>query len=139
VLGTTVGEGIHVLRDAVGVDVGDQFQPHLLDHFGAETVHLLKLPARIDVQDRKRQLAREEGLARQVQHHGRILANGIEHHRVAELGCNLTDDMDAFRLQLFQMRQFVDHGYSRFSRWTAGGPLIGRNSNTALDSNQAAS
>ena len=102
-------------------DVGDQVQPHLADHLLAETVHLLKFPACIDMQHRKRQLARKKAL-RAVQHHGRILANGIEHHRVAELRSNLANDMDAFRLQLFQMRQFVDHGYSRFCRLTARRP-----------------
>ncbi|MNW05298.1 hypothetical protein D3C71_2015310 [compost metagenome] len=62
---------------------------------------------------RKRQFAREEGFARQMQHHGRILADRVQHHRVIELGGHLTNDVDALRLQLFQMRQFVDHGYSR--------------------------
>lgn len=62
---------------------------------------------------RERQLAREEGLARQVKHHGGVFTDRVEHHRVVELGGDLADDVDAFRLQLFQMRQFVDHGYSR--------------------------
>ncbi len=137
-LRTAVGEGIHVLRHTLWIDVGDQLKAHLLDHLGAEAVHLLEFPACVDVQHRKWQLARKEGFARQMQHHGRILADGIEHHRVTELGGDLADDVDAFRLQLFQMRQFVDHGYSRIGRWTAGRPLIGRNSNTALNSNQAA-
>jgi hypothetical protein len=65
------------------------------------------------VHHRERQLAREEGLARQVQHHGGIFTDRVQHHRVVELGGHLADDVDAFRLQLFQVRQFVDHGYSR--------------------------
>jgi len=52
-------------------------------------------------------------LACQMQHHGRVFTDGVQHHRVIELGGDLADDVDAFRLQLFQMRQFVDHGYSR--------------------------
>src|SRR3546814_10799521 len=104
---------------SLGVDVGDQLKAHLLDHLGAEAVHLLELPAGVDMQHRERQLAREEGLARQVQHYGRIFADGIQHHRVAELCSDLTNDMDAFRLTQFQMRQFVDHGYSRFVSWPA--------------------
>ena len=122
VLGTAMGEGVDVLGDAIWVHVGDQVQIHLGDHLVAEAVHLLEFPARVHVHHRERQLAGVERLARQMQHHGRILADGVQHHRVVELGGHLTDDVDAFRLQLFQMRQFVDHGYSRICRWTAGRP-----------------
>ena len=125
VLGTAIREGVHVLRHTLGVDVGDQLKAHLLDHLGAKAVHLLELPARVDMQHRERQLAREKGLARQVQHYGRIFADGIQHHRVAELCSDLTNDMDAFRLQLFQMRQFVDHGYSRFADGRPAGRGMG--------------
>ncbi|MNR10170.1 hypothetical protein D3C85_1264060 [compost metagenome] len=113
VLGAAVGERVDVLRHAVRVDVGDQVEAQLGDHLVAEAVHLLEFPASVDVHHRKRQLAREERLACQVQHHGGVFTDGVQHHRVIELGGHLADDVDAFRLQLFQMRQFVDHGYSR--------------------------
>ncbi|MNZ94894.1 hypothetical protein D3C78_1140140 [compost metagenome] len=113
VLGTAVGERVDALGDAVRVDVSDQLQAHFLDHLVAEAVHLLEFPLGVDVHHRKRQLARKEGFACQVQHHGRILADRVQHHRVIELSGHLTNDVDALRLQLFQMRQFVDHSYSR--------------------------
>ena len=123
VLGAAMGERVDALRHTFGVDVGDQLQAHFLDHLVAEPVHLLEFPLGVDVHDRERQLAREKGLARQVQHHGGILADRVQHHRVVELGGHLADDVDAFRLQLFQVRQFVDHGYSRKTiLWTACGP-----------------
>ena len=67
------------------------------------------------MQHRERQLAGEERLARQVQHHGGILADGVQHHRVVELGGHFTNDVDTFRLQLFQVGQFIEHGYSRIT------------------------
>ncbi len=118
-----MGERVDALRHTLWVDVGDQVEPHFLDHLVAEAVHLLEFPLGVDVHHRERQLAREESLARQVQHHGGILADRVQHDRVVELGGHLADDMDAFRLQLFQVRQFVDHGYSRKTiLWTASGP-----------------
>ena len=49
VLGTAVGEGVHVLCHTVGVDVGQQIQAVFTDHLFAKAVHLLEFPARIDV------------------------------------------------------------------------------------------
>ncbi|MCY1417787.1 hypothetical protein D9M71_333280 [compost metagenome] len=113
VLGTAVGEGVDALGDTLRIHVSDQVQAQLLDHLVAEAVHLLEFPLGVDVHDRERQLAGEERLAGEMQHHGGILADRVQHHRVIELGGHLTNDVDALRLQLFQMRQFVDHGYSR--------------------------
>ena len=121
VLGTAVGEGVDALSHTVRVDVSDQVEVHLGDHLFAETVHFLEFPASVDVHDRKWQAAGEKRLTCQMQHHGGVFADGIEHHRIIELGGHLTNDVDAFRLQLFQMRQFIDHSYSRIGRWTAAG------------------
>ncbi|MNT10810.1 hypothetical protein D3C72_1456610 [compost metagenome] len=115
VLRAAMGEGVDVLGDAFRIDVGDQVQAHLGDHLVAELVHLLELPPGVDVHDRERQLAGEERLARQVQHHGGVFTDGVEHHRVVEFGGHFTNDVDALRLQLFQVRQFIEHGYSRRS------------------------
>ena len=40
-----------------------------------------------------------------MQHHGGILANGIQHHRVIKLGGHFADDMNGFGFKLLQMRQ----------------------------------
>ncbi|RMU78243.1 hypothetical protein ALP24_02204 [Pseudomonas syringae pv. aptata] len=126
VFGAAVGERVDALCHAIGVDVGDQVQAHFFDHLVAKAIHLLEFPAGIDVHDREWQFTGEECLACQVQHHGRIFADRVQHHRVIELGGDLADDVDAFRLQLFQMRQFVNHGYSRIAfvmdRETPGRP-----------------
>ena len=44
-----------------------------------------------------------EGLLRQAQHDGGILADGVEHHRVLELGRDLADDVDALGLEQLEM------------------------------------
>ncbi len=105
-----VGEGTDALRHPFGVHVHQQVQIHLLDHALAEAVHLAEFPAGVHMQHREWQAAGIEGLACQMQHDGGVLADGIQHYRVLELGGNLTDDVDAFGFQLFQMGQFFQHG-----------------------------
>jgi len=53
----------------------------------------------------------KECLFRQVQHHRRILADGIEHHRLFGLGHHLAHDVDGFGFETVEMGQagFVDH------------------------------
>jgi len=46
-----------------------------------------------------------EGLYRQPQHHRRILADGIEHHRAFALGGDLPQDVDALGFQPLEVRQ----------------------------------
>ena len=67
------------------------------------------------MQHGERQLAGKECLACQMQHHGGVFTNGVEHHRVVEFGGHFTNDVDTFRLQLFQVGQFIEHGYSQIS------------------------
>jgi len=134
-LGAAVGERVNPLCHAVRVDVSDQVQAQLGDHLVAKAVHLLEFPLGIDMHHRKRQLAREKRLASKVQHHGGIFTDRVQHHRVIELGGHLADDVDAFRLQLFQVRQFVDHGYSRkLSYERPAGRVRGANASTAPSS-----
>src|SRR5690606_998880 len=133
VFGTAVGERVDPLRHAIRVDVSDQVQAQLGNHLVAKAVHLLEFPLGIDMHDRKRQLAREKSLACKVQHHGGVFTDRVQHHRVIELGGHLADDVDAFRLQLFQVRQFVDHGYSRkLSYERPAGRVRAENPSTAV-------
>jgi hypothetical protein len=60
------------------------------------------------MQQRERRRGRVEGLLGQMQHRGRILADGVQHHRSLALGHHLAQDVDAFGLQALQMRQ--SHG-----------------------------
>ncbi|KDX38553.1 hypothetical protein AC96_5203 [Escherichia coli 2-156-04_S4_C2] len=57
------------------------------------------------MQQRKGWRAGVEGLARQVQHHRRVLAYRIEHDRPLALASHLAEDVDAFGLEPFQMGQ----------------------------------
>ncbi len=52
-------------------------------------------------------LRRIERLHRQMQHHRRILADGIEHHRIGELGRHLAHDVDALRLEALEVGEAV--------------------------------
>jgi hypothetical protein len=45
-------------------------------------------------------LAGIEGLEREMQHHRGVFSDGIEHHRVAELGRDLAHDVDALGFEL---------------------------------------
>ncbi len=57
------------------------------------------------MEQRERQRAREEGLPGKVQHHRRILADRIEHHRALRLGDGFAQDVDALGLEPVEMRQ----------------------------------
>ena len=80
-------------------------------------------------------LRRIECLHRQMQHHRRILADGIEHHGMVALRHDLAHDLDAFGLQPLQMRQraqgcrnrILFHSAScvKYCRWTAIGVYEG--------------
>jgi hypothetical protein len=50
---------------------------------------------------------REKSLARQMQHDGGIFANGVQHHRIVELGGDLPDDVNALCFELFEMGKYV--------------------------------
>src|SRR5450631_2388521 len=56
------------------------------------------------MQQRERNPGREESLACQMQHDTGILADRIEHDRLAEFGRNLAQDLDRFSLEATQMR-----------------------------------
>jgi len=69
----------------------------------AEGDHVPEFPGGVDMQHREWQLARVEGLARQMQQHRRVLADGVEQHGTLELGRHLTEDVDALGLELLQV------------------------------------
>ena len=46
-----------------------------------------------------------EGLLRQPQHDGGVFADGVEHHRVLELGGDLAEDVDALGLEKLDVVQ----------------------------------
>ena len=79
-----------------------------------------------------------EGLPRQMQHHRGILADRIEHHRVAALGGDFADDVDAFGFEPLEMGQTIGHENvaAKRSGWTdeqTRGPNCGRVPASARD------
>ena len=103
--------------DAVGLGLGvavDQ-QPHARRFGGlvAEGIHLLEFPHRIDVEQGKRRGGGEEGLARQMQQDGGILAAREQHHGPFALGRDLSQDVDGLGLEPAQYVVVQPHGPSR--------------------------
>ena len=93
---------LRLSRDAVlALDrrVDDPVELYVGDRLIAKRNHLAELPRRIDVQQRKRQLAGIECLQGKVEHHARILADRIEHHRLFAFGRHLADDVNALGLK----------------------------------------
>ena len=68
-------DGVDVIREPLRVHMHDQLQPELVHRPVAERDHVARLPAGIDVQQRKGRLLRPERLARQMQENGGILAD----------------------------------------------------------------
>ena len=98
-----VGRGVDGFPHALLVDMHDQLESQAIRRPVAKSDHLAKFPRRIDVHQWEGRLGRIEGLHRQVQEHGGILADGIEHHRRAELGHGFPQNIYALALELLQM------------------------------------
>ena len=97
------------------------FRPSsLATYVVAQLDHLAELPGGVHVHQRKRRLGGIERLHRQVQHHGRVFADRVQHHRVFELGGHLADDVNALRFELLEMREIVTRHNFQYSR-TSGG------------------
>jgi hypothetical protein len=100
-----VGDRIDALGDAFGVGVGVQDDAGLAGAAIAERDHLAEFPAGVHVQQRDRRTRRIKGLEQQVQEHRAVLADRIQHHRIAEPGRDLAQDVDAFRLEAIEVGQ----------------------------------
>jgi hypothetical protein len=94
-----VREWIDPHLQPLAVDVDVEIESQTLRGLVAKRDHLPEFPGGVDVQQRERQLRGIEGLHRQVQHHGAVLADGIEHHRPLALRGHLAHDVDALGFQ----------------------------------------
>jgi hypothetical protein len=108
-----VGHGVDGFSHALLVHMHDQLESQAIHHTVTKGNQFAKFPRRIDVHQWEGRLGRIEGLHRQVQQHGGILADGIEHHRRAELGHGLPQNIYALGLELLEMarREWL-HGFS---------------------------
>ena len=87
---------------------------------GAEAIakldHLAKLISGVDMQQRERDLAGIESLLRQPHHHRRVLADGIQHHRLLKLRRHLANDVNALGFERPQMSKKQVGAHEAFRR-----------------------
>ncbi len=83
----------------------DKFRANLPRVRVTKLDHLWEFVAGVDMQQGKRNLAREKRLLRQTQHYGGVFADGIEHHRARKFSRGFAQDVDALRLQRPQVIQ----------------------------------
>ena len=89
-----MGEWTDALGSAARVGVSYQLKGDFLGDAIAERDHFAKLPAGIDMQQRKGNRPWVKRLLRQTQHNGRILADGVKHHRPRRRRRHLAEDFD---------------------------------------------
>ena len=94
----SVGEGFFVAPD-------DELEAEFGGVAVAEFEHLAELVAGVDVKEREGNGRGVEGLLREAQHDGGVFADGVEHHRVLELGGDLAEDVDALGLEELNVAQ----------------------------------
>ena len=112
-LGAAVDERVNAHRHPFRIFMHQQLAAIGFGGTVAELIHLTEFPAGIDVQQRERQGSRIKRFARQMQHYAGIFPDGVHHHRVRKFGGHLTNNMDAFRLQLPQVSEsFLVHNRS---------------------------
>ncbi len=98
-------DGIGSRGDGRLIAPHQQLRAHLARHLVAEGEHLANLKPVSMCSSGKGIGAGIKGLLRQPQHHRRILADGVEHHRPLELRRHLAQNMNALRLKQAQMVQ----------------------------------
>ena len=98
-----MGDRRDAVSDPLLVDMDDEIDAEPPRLVVAKGDHLAELPGGIDMEQRERRLCRIERLQREMHHHRGILADRVEHDRMAELRHHLAHDLDAFRLELAQI------------------------------------
>src|SRR5262249_32156357 len=96
-------EGIDAELLGLGILIDEELDSTLGRDLIAKRVHVAELPRRIDVEERERQRAREEGFLRQVQHDGAVLADRIKEDRPLGLRGDFPEDLDALGFELLEM------------------------------------
>ena len=101
-----LGSSLHQAALDRVLDRGDdQLQAELLDPAVAVGEDLREVEAGVDVHHRERDPRRGERLAREVEHHDRVLAAREQQARALHLGGDLAEDVDALGLQGAELGQ----------------------------------
>ena len=109
-------DGIRARGDGRLIAPDQQLRAHRARHLIAEGEHLGEFEAGVHVQQGKRNRRGIEGLLRQPQHDGGILADGVEHDRPLKLRGHFAQDVNALRFQQAQMAQAPRSGCARWQR-----------------------
>src|SRR5690606_25614178 len=102
-----MGEGTYSGIHTFLIDMNNQVKAEFFHLSVAKLNHFAELPGGVDMHQGKRQAAWIKCLQCQVKHDRGVLAYGVQHHWVAELGGDFTDDMDALCFQLLEVGQVV--------------------------------
>ena len=103
VQGTAMVKRVDVLFNTLGVDMDNKVHANIPRHLVPKVIHGGKLPAGVYMHQGKGRRAGIKSLLRQVQHHRRIFAHRIEHHRVFGLGHHLTHDVNALGFEAVEV------------------------------------
>jgi hypothetical protein len=100
-----VHKGVDSLFNAFRIDVDEEIDSEFLRHALAKFNHLTEFPGGVNVKEREGRFRRIERLHRQMQHHRRIFADGIQHHRLGEVRGYLSEDMNGLGFKALKMRK----------------------------------
>ena len=81
----------------------DQVEIKVARRLIAKCDHVAELPLGINMQNREWQFGWPKGFARQMQQNSGVFADRVQQNWFAELGCRLTENMNAFRFQQVEM------------------------------------
>lgn len=101
-------ERVDAARRSLRISMHDELHAAVARRAVAHFVHGTEFPGGVDVQQWEGRGAWVEGLAGEMQHHGAVLAHGIQHHRFVALHDDFTHDVHALGFKALQMR---DGGY----------------------------
>ncbi len=110
--GRAVAERAHAVAYAFLIHMYQKVEPQFLRLAVAKRDHFPEFPGRVDMHQRERGAGWIEGFHRQMQHHRRILAHGIEHDRVFALGGHFADDVQAFGFESVKVGESFQNAYS---------------------------
>ena len=105
----TVGDRSHPLGNTLLIDVNDQLHAGLFCHLVPEIDHFTELPRGVYMHQWKWWYCWSKCFAGQVKHYCRIFPDGIQHDWLIKLSNHLTNNVDAFRFEGFEVGEALVH------------------------------